>query len=227
MTSSAILWRLNNLATWAVYGLLLLTFLCSMEGYVHHMNPKVSGRVRNVDFFSRNHRGLEEVSFTVRLDADLSSVMSWSTKQLFVFLSVEYRDEQDYLHQVVLWDRIVQSRDETIIDEPAIRNKYRFVDAHQVGLRGHSMNLTLSWNIMPHVGRLTQEKIVLQDFLMPTEYVDVTQRSGSSTEGNRVGDKKVQSGRQKQEGSPKHQEQFVARTRGGADVDATIEFDEL
>jgi hypothetical protein len=46
------------------------------------------------------------------LDADLRSVFSWNTKQLFVYLQAEYSTPQNHLNEVVLWDQIVQRKEE-------------------------------------------------------------------------------------------------------------------
>jgi signal peptidase complex subunit 3 len=46
------------------------------------------------------------------LDADLRSIFSWNTKQLFVYLQAEYSTPQNHLNEVVLWDQIVQRKEE-------------------------------------------------------------------------------------------------------------------
>lgn len=47
---------------------------------------------------------------TFDLEADLRSVFSWNTKQLFVFLQAEYETEENGVNQIVLWDNIVEKK---------------------------------------------------------------------------------------------------------------------
>lgn len=47
---------------------------------------------------------------TFDLDADLRSVFSWNTKQLFVYLQAEYETPENGLNQIALWDAIVQQQ---------------------------------------------------------------------------------------------------------------------
>lgn len=44
------------------------------------------------------------------LDADLRSVFSWNTLQLFVFLQAEYETPENKINHIVLWDSIIQSK---------------------------------------------------------------------------------------------------------------------
>ena len=55
--------------------------------------------------------------------------------------------------QVVLWDKIIERKEDARIKVRSLRQKYAFLD-QGAGLRGRDLNLTLSWNVMPKVGRL-------------------------------------------------------------------------
>ena len=55
-------------------------------------------------------RSRAQAVVTFDLDADLRSVFSWNTKQLFVYLQVEYETEKNKRNQIVLWDSIIQQK---------------------------------------------------------------------------------------------------------------------
>lgn len=47
---------------------------------------------------------------TFNLEADLRSVFSWNTKQLFVYLQAEYETPSNKINQIVLWDAIIEEK---------------------------------------------------------------------------------------------------------------------
>lgn len=46
----------------------------------------------------------------VNLNADLRNVFSWNTKQVYVFLMVEFTTKKNHLNQAVLWNRIIERK---------------------------------------------------------------------------------------------------------------------
>jgi signal peptidase complex subunit 3 len=104
------------------------------------------------------------------IDADLRSIFSWNTKQLFVYIQAEYSTPDNHLNEVVLWDQIVQSRSEAHIAVRNLRQKYPFIDQGK-HLRGRELNLTLVWNVMPKVGYLYTQKQSFRMDPMPDSYI--------------------------------------------------------
>ena len=47
---------------------------------------------------------------TFDLNADLRSIFSWNTKQLFVYVQAEYETEDNKRNEIVLWDSIIQQK---------------------------------------------------------------------------------------------------------------------
>ena len=47
---------------------------------------------------------------TFDVNADLRSVFTWNTKQLFVYVQAEYETQENRINEVVLWDSIVQQK---------------------------------------------------------------------------------------------------------------------
>ncbi len=79
------------------------------------------------------------------IDADLTSVFSWNTKLLFVYLAAEYATPLNALSQVrapsllhtaraercpqvSLFDRIIESKEDAHFALPFVRNKYKLLD---------------------------------------------------------------------------------------------------
>ena len=86
-----------------------------------------------------------------------------------------------------LWDRIIEAKEDATFALPFVRNKYLLLDqarsTHPVRtlatdslwqgrhLRGLSANLTLYWNVMPIVGRLsTGQQTFPNTLVLPSEY---------------------------------------------------------
>ena len=46
----------------------------------------------------------------VKLDADVRDEFTWNTKQLFMFLTVDYATEKNPSSQLVMWSKIVVSK---------------------------------------------------------------------------------------------------------------------
>lgn len=102
---------------------------------------------------------------------DLSSLFNWNVKQLFLYLTAEYKTEANELNQVVLWDKIILRGENAVLDFKNMNTKYYFWDDGN-GLRAHkNVTLTLSWNIIPNAGLLpTLFGLGAHSFKFPTEY---------------------------------------------------------
>jgi len=88
-------------------------------------------------------------------EGDLTSLFDWNTKQLFLYLSAEYVNEQGAKNDVVLWDRIVRRKKDAKIRIKGAKNKYRFRELSRSFEGSTPVNFTLKYNLMPYVGVLT------------------------------------------------------------------------
>ena len=59
------------------------------------------------------------------LFADLTPLFNWNTKQLFLYVQAEYTNAQGVKNEVVIWDKIVRSKEEANLALEG-RNKYLF-----------------------------------------------------------------------------------------------------
>lgn len=127
--------------------------------------------VKNVADYSagRERNDLGFLSFD--LDANFDKAFDWNTKQLFIFLTAQYRTKNNALSQVVLWDHIMLREDEHILSLKNQHSKYYFWDDGN-GLLGNNINLTLTVNIIPNSGYIPIHMIPTSkhQFVFPTQY---------------------------------------------------------
>lgn len=65
------------------------------------------------------------------LDADLTPLFNWNTKQVFVYLTAEYdggSKRSDINNKVTFWDRIITSSDKAVISLRNERSAYSVYD---------------------------------------------------------------------------------------------------
>lgn len=65
---------------------------------------------------------------TFDLKTDLSHLFNWNVKQLFLYLTAEYVTPNNELNQVVLWDKIIQRGENSVLDFKNMNTKYYFWD---------------------------------------------------------------------------------------------------
>lgn len=161
-------YRANALLTYAGSALALLACLAALSDLFHAEAPVLDARVARVERLAAAESGSDEALLAFALAADFTSSFSWNTKLLFVWLAAEYSTPVNGLNQVVLWDRIVEAREDAAFTLPFVRTKYKLADqGHH--LRGLSGNLTLCWNVMPLVGRLRTGRRAFP-LRLPAEY---------------------------------------------------------
>ncbi|KAG6554531.1 hypothetical protein Mapa_003910 [Marchantia paleacea] len=160
--------RANAVLTFGITVLAALCILASLSDSFHSSLPDINLQVLNVDVLQRLSNGNDEAKLTLHISADLRSVFTWNTKQLFVFVAAEYETQKNQLNQVSLWDLIVERKEDAKIDLRR-RNKYGFVDQGS-NLRGREFNLTMYWNVMPLTGGIFTGSKVITGFRLPSEY---------------------------------------------------------
>ncbi len=126
--------------------------------------------VKGVERFG-TYKGNDIAFMSMGLDADLGGAFSWNTKMVFLYVEAEWETPLNKRNQVLLWDRIIESREEGVLSLPQLRNHMDSPLADQgKHLLGRDINVTVSWNVIPHIGKLyTGHKSF--PFTMPNEYV--------------------------------------------------------
>uniref|UniRef100_A0A1D1Z2A5 Signal peptidase complex subunit 3 n=1 Tax=Anthurium amnicola TaxID=1678845 RepID=A0A1D1Z2A5_9ARAE len=95
-------YRANALVTFAVTILAVLCAMASLSDNLNVPSPTAHVEVLNINWFQKQPNGNDEVSLTMNISADLQSVFTWNTKQVFVFVAAEYETPQNSLNQANL-----------------------------------------------------------------------------------------------------------------------------
>ncbi|XP_078435605.1 signal peptidase subunit [Wolffia australiana] len=161
-------YRANALVTFAVTILAILCGIASLSDNLNLPAPTAEIEITSINWFQRQPNGNDEVSLMMNITADLQTVFTWNTKQVFVFVAAEYETPENSLNQVSLWDGIIPSKENAKFSVHT-SNKYRFVDQGS-NLRGKIINLTLHWHVMPKTGKMFADKIVVAAHHLPGEY---------------------------------------------------------
>ncbi|ORY49876.1 signal peptidase 22 kDa subunit [Rhizoclosmatium globosum] len=119
---------------------------------------KASVKMGRLGYYYDQKKPMTEIA-TVHFDlnADLSPLFNWNTKQLFVQLVAEYKTESHNTNQVTIWDDIITSKEDAIIKIKKKKGKYVLSDITGK-IAGQEANLTLHWDLMPYVGLLIHDK---------------------------------------------------------------------
>ncbi|KAF9942373.1 hypothetical protein BGZ65_002495 [Modicella reniformis] len=104
-----------------------------------------------VDFKTQDN---EFANTLMQIDADLSSLFHWNTKQLFVYAIAEYSTPTHPKNQIFLWDTIIKSKSDAVLRKKGIVNKYSLIDVNKKWTNVHA-TISLHWNVVPYVGFMT------------------------------------------------------------------------
>lgn len=112
-----------------------------------------------------------QAQLNIELHADLRPEFTWNTKQLYVYVVAEYATETSPHNEMVLWNRIIEDREDAKLDIRRLPKMYPFTFASEMnagkGLLGLEYNISLAWNVMPKVGRLYTRKESATGFRLP------------------------------------------------------------
>lgn len=101
-----------------------------------------------------NRKPKENSKIQFDLDADLTPLFNWNTKQVFVYLTAEYPGKSEgSSNKVTYWDKIIKSKDDAKLHLVNQRGKYSVWDVEK-SFRGRNATVRLEWNIQPHIGPL-------------------------------------------------------------------------
>lgn len=106
------------------------------------------------------------------LDAEFEDCFDWNVKQLFIYLTANYKTPTNDLNQVVLWDYVLNRGEKSQLRLKNQHPEYYMWD-DGFGLKGNNnVTLTLSMNIIPNAGFLqTAISPVTHTFSFPDTYI--------------------------------------------------------
>ncbi|GJP39608.1 hypothetical protein CLOM_g23961 [Closterium sp. NIES-68] len=167
------LYRGNAVITLSVFLLIALSVLASLSERLHTSAPTVDLDLLDVEHFWRipggPFQGNDEAVLALNITANLTSVFTWNTKQLFVFVTADFSTPKHPLNQVSLWDAIIERKEDAALQFTREISEYSLMDQGN-SLRGLPFNLTVYWNVMPIVGGLSMGKVSFSGFSMPPNY---------------------------------------------------------
>jgi len=181
--------RLNVFLTLVVtVALVMCCAVAASDAWVDGSGVKAEGGVLGVEKLVKERGGNDEAILNFWVDLDMSEAFSWNTKQLFMYVSVRYTDDdpknavqgeggqgeveggEPLVSEVVVWDRIVVPVD-AVVKQPRVRNKYKLTGRGS-DLIGKPFELVLGWNVMPKCGYMYQRTKVFSshEWVMPGNY---------------------------------------------------------
>jgi len=145
---------------------LLLIFL--------HEEPNIDIRLNKVAKFGKTFdyyttKLFDSAELTFDLNADLRPLFNWNVKQIFIFVTAEYKTKSNKVNQLVVWDRIIQNTTAAQINVVGEGLKYNFVDLSN-DLRNNSITLTVKYDVSPISGILFMKKGGETRFTLPSSY---------------------------------------------------------
>lgn len=162
--------RVNSVVFFALTVLFAMASMAAISTYLHKGTPDVRSLRLNTLLSLRNHAGADRAVLNFDLDADMRPAFHWNLKQLFVFVVAEYESKKIPLNQVVIWDTIIESKDQAHVHFKNLSTKYALVD-NGSDLRNRTIHLKLKWDHMPYTGRMYYGEAGGSSFTLPHKYV--------------------------------------------------------
>lgn len=149
----------------------MLCLLVALSDKLHTPNPTCEVSLVSVDGLQKEY-GRDRAWVTLNVTADLRSLFTWNTKQVFLSVDVDFVTKKHWVNQMMIWSDIIKAEADAHLQLPVLRPAYPFqLTDHGAALRGKPFNVTLHWNVMPKVGMLEWGSQSFSGFQMPDEYV--------------------------------------------------------
>ncbi|EES02551.1 probable signal peptidase complex subunit 3 [Sorghum bicolor] len=163
-------WTLRLLAAATTAGVLLAAVCAAASALDAFHAPAVQAQahVTKINRFHKQINGNDKVTLTFNVSANLESLFTWNTKQVFVFLTAEYENTKNSLNQVSLWDHIIPDKDLAKL-QLEVKSKYPLIDQGS-SLRGKTLQFVLHWHAMPNAGAMIRDRMPLSKFRLPDSY---------------------------------------------------------
>ncbi|KIY46784.1 signal peptidase 22 kDa subunit [Fistulina hepatica ATCC 64428] len=151
--------RINNVSAFFTSCMMGLAVAIALSSFLFTAEPKGDLAILSVKTYPakarRWHKANQELTFVnFNITGDLSPLFHWNTKQLFLYLQAEYGTATGVKNEVVIWDRIVRSKEKAVLDVVG-KNKYPFRELSTSFRNIPAANYTLRYNVMPYLGVLT------------------------------------------------------------------------
>lgn len=140
---------------------------------VHREKRKVTIPSHRPGYVADHTLMLTQALLNIEMNADLRSEFSWNTKQLYVYVLVEFETEKNAYNEMVIWNRIIQHKQNANMNIRKLQRMFPFVISDQgESLLGREFNVTVAWDVMPHVGRLYKRHKTFHGLALPEYYIE-------------------------------------------------------
>ncbi|KIY73258.1 signal peptidase [Cylindrobasidium torrendii FP15055 ss-10] len=150
--------RVNNISAFLSSCMMCLMGAVALSSLLYTADPKGTLTIKSASIKEneiRYYHRKQEMGFVgFKIDADLTPLFHWNTKQLFVWLEAEYTGSDGVTNEVAVWDRIVRRKEDAYLKVNG-RQQYPIKDMQKTFNGVPAFNFTLKYNLMPHVGLLT------------------------------------------------------------------------
>jgi len=165
---------MNVVGTFALTLLAIMATVVHFSVLFHKADPQVQLKLNSIDKFRQLHTmdggTREQAQLTLDVDADVRTAFTWNTKQLYVFVAAEYSTPERPSNKVILWDEVLNSKEEGLFRLRARRSDYPLVDPYN-GLKGNDVKLTFGYCVMPYNGNIFVNTTASHVVTFPTEYI--------------------------------------------------------
>jgi hypothetical protein len=149
--------RCNNVLLVGLAVALLLSFLSALSVMNHTPDVPIQILDHEVMYLgqvsfnrNRNSNTMYETFLSLDMDLDFRPVWNWNVGQIFMIVVAEYEYFGQPLHQVVIYDRVIQSYNDSLLSLRGELSKYPLVE--KIDLRNKELKLSVHWDIMPTSG---------------------------------------------------------------------------
>ncbi|KAL3235501.1 signal peptidase complex subunit SPC3 [Nakaseomyces bracarensis] len=128
-----------------------------LSASIGNVQPSLSVRTSRY-YGSVKGQPKENMKIEFDLDADLTPLFNWNTKQVFVYLTAKYNGTEKAkghtVNTITLWDRIVRDSDHAKLHLERAKGKYSVWDLDEQ-LSQKDLEFELHWNVQPWIGIMT------------------------------------------------------------------------
>jgi signal peptidase complex subunit 3 len=139
------------------------------EPNIEHFKIHNEIRISPQKFWGKSAMEGDAALLTFDLKADFRPLWTWNTKQLFIYVVVNYETEVHKVNQVVIWDRIIQQKEDAVLKLEKELAEYPVVDKG-FNLRGIKANATVYWDMSPVAGFILRGSKGEANFKFPEKY---------------------------------------------------------
>ncbi|CEP64949.1 signal peptidase complex subunit SPC3 LALA0_S15e01024g [Lachancea lanzarotensis] len=125
-----------------------------LSSSIGKVDPNINVRTSRY-YGSVNGKPKENIRLTFDLDADLTPLFNWNTKQIFAYVTATYNGKlkKDVKSEVTFWDTIITDKAKAHITLDNVKSKYTIWDLEEK-LSERELTFHLNWNIQPWIGSL-------------------------------------------------------------------------